>query len=162
MSELYALSEQVGTALRERGWTLVTAESCTGGWIAKVITDVPGSSAWFEQGFVTYSDVAKMDLLGVRAETLQNHGAVSSNTVSEMTAGALTRSHAHLAVAVSGIAGPDGGSVAKPVGTVWLAWAAQNQPPLCRCYLFEGGRDRVRTQAVVTALEGVLAILAKN
>lgn len=161
-AQLYALSEQVGTALRGRGWTLVTAESCTGGWIAKAITDVPGSSAWFEQGFITYSNDAKMDLLGVQPGTLQTHGAVSSNTVSEMAAGALLRSPAHLVVAVSGVAGPDGGSIAKPVGTVWLAWATQDQPPLCRCYRFAGDRDRVRILAVMAALEGVLAILAKN
>jgi nicotinamide-nucleotide amidase len=162
ITQLYVLSEQVGAALRGRGWTLVTAESCTGGWIAKAITDVPGSSAWFEQGFVTYSDAAKMDLLAVQAVTLQGHGAVSSNTVSEMAQGALTRSRAHLAVAVSGIAGPDGGTVNKPVGTVWLAWAVRDQASLCRCYQFDGDRDTVRIQAVVKAFEGVLAMLAKN
>jgi nicotinamide-nucleotide amidase len=156
------LSQAVGTALKAHGWTLVTAESCTGGWIAKAITDVPGSSAWFEQGFVTYSNAAKIDLLGVQPVTLQVHGAVSEPTVREMAQGALMRSRAQLAVAVSGIAGPDGGSVHKPVGTVWLAWMVQAQSPLCRCYRFAGDRDTVRLQAVVKALEGMLAILAKN
>lgn len=162
IAEVYTLSQQVGTALKACHWTLTTAESCTGGWIAKAITDVPGSSAWFEQGFVTYSDAAKRNLLGVQTVTLQAHGAVSEATVREMAQGALMGSSAHLAVAVSGIAGPEGGSVSKPVGTVWLAWMARDQLPSCCCYRFAGDRDKVRLQTVVKALEGVLTILANN
>jgi nicotinamide-nucleotide amidase len=162
VAEVYALSQRVGAALKACHWTLATAESCTGGWIAKAITDVPGSSAWFEQGFVTYSNAAKRDLLGVQAVTLQVHGAVSEPVVREMAQGALTRSSAHLAVAVSGIAGPEGGSVSKPVGTVWLAWTVRDQSPLCCCYRFAGDRYKVRLQSVVKAFEGMLTIVANN
>ena len=120
---LYDLATQVGRALLRRQWTLTTAESCTGGWIAKVLTDVPGSSEWFERGVVTYSNQAKMDMLEVKEATLAAHGAVSAETVAEMARGGLARSQAQVAVAVSGVAGPDGGTPDKPVGTVWMAWA---------------------------------------
>jgi nicotinamide-nucleotide amidase len=134
----------------------VTAESCTGGWIAKLITDVPGSSAWFERGFVTYSDIAKQEMLGVRETTLAAHGAVSAATVQEMALGALANSHAQVAVAVSGIAGPDGGSPEKPVGLVWLGWALEHGPAQCRRQVFPGDREAVRRQAVAAALQGLL------
>lgn len=119
-SELMRLSEQVGLALKARGATVTTAESCTGGWLAKAITDTAGSSAWFERGFVTYSNEAKAQMIGVREETLAQHGAVSEPVVVEMAIGALKAARADFAVAISGIAGPDGGSEEKPVGTVWL------------------------------------------
>ncbi|MDQ2696486.1 MAG: nicotinamide-nucleotide amidohydrolase family protein, partial [Pseudomonadota bacterium] len=137
-----------------------TAESCTGGWIAKVITDVAGSSAWFERGFVTYSNAAKAELLGVAEATLGGHGAVSGETVAAMAAGALSYSRADLAVAVSGVAGPDGGSPGKPVGTVWLAWAVRGGGCRTRRYVFAGDREAVRRQAVLAALEGILDVLA--
>lgn len=122
-SELMQLSEQVGQALKARGATVTTAESCTGGWVAKVITDIAGSSARFERGFVTYSNEAKAQMIGVREETLAQHGAVSEPVVVEMAIGALKAARADYAVSISGIAGPDGGSEEKPVGTVWFAFA---------------------------------------
>lgn len=123
-SELMQLSEQVGLALKARGATMTTAESCTGGWVAKVITDIAGSSAWFERGFVTYSNEAKSQMIGVREATLAQHGAVSEPVVVEMAIGALKAARADFAVSISGVAGPDGGSEDKPVGTVWFAFAS--------------------------------------
>ncbi len=157
---LCALAEQVGAVLRTRQQVIAAAESCTGGWIAKAITDVPGSSGWFDRGFVSYSNTAKSDLLGVRVETLTEHGAVSAETVAAMATGALERSRADVAVAVSGIAGPDGGSLDKPVGTVYLAWALRNGPARVERRHFGGDREAVRRQTVAAALQGVLDVYA--
>lgn len=158
--ELYALAEQTGRALRSVGWRVVTAESCTAGWIAKALTDVPGSSQWVECGYVTYSHAAKVRDLGVEAATLHRHGAVSAATVREMAQGALRVSGAEMAVAVSGIAGPDGGSPAKPVGTVWFAVAVPSQrEPLSGVQHFAGDRDAVRRQTVGHALRQMLEVL---
>lgn len=157
--ELYRLAEQIGTLLKSQGHTLVTAESCTGGWVAKAITDVAGSSAWFDCGFVTYSYEAKTHLLGVSPDLLETHGAVSAPVVSAMTQGALSASQATVAVSISGIAGPGGGTVAKPVGTVWLAWQWRDQPARTRCDRYEGDRNAVRRQAVHGALHGLLTLL---
>jgi nicotinamide-nucleotide amidase len=153
---LYALAEMVGTALKTRAQSLVTAESCTGGWIGEAITMVPGSSLWFDRGFITYTYVSKTEMLGVSAQTLERHGAVSEQTVKEMAAGALAASHAYVAVAVSGTAGPGGGTAEKPVGTVCLAWALRNAEPVAETHRFDGDRESVRRQTVVRALEGVL------
>ncbi len=156
---LYELAVQVGFSLLTRNLILATAESCTGGWIGKVVTDVPGSSGWFDRGFITYSNVAKTDLLGVSAAILAKYGAVSAEVVTKMAAGALERSHAHVTVAVSGIAGPDGGSADKPVGTVYMAWALRDgliQTERCH---FDGNRDQVRLETVAKALQGVLDVL---
>lgn len=153
---LYVLAREVGAALARAGITLATAESCTGGWVAQCVTDVAGSSAWFDRGFVTYSNEAKMDLLGVHHETLAAHGAVSEATVREMAEGALRLSWAGVTVAVSGVAGPDGGSPGKPVGLVWFAWARDGRETLARCERFGGDRRAVRGQAVAVALRGVL------
>ena len=142
--------------LTQRGWMLATAESCTGGWIAKCCTDMAGSSAWFDRGFITYSNAAKQDMLGVRAETLAQYGAVSEAVVAEMATGALRHSQAHIAVAVSGIAGPSGGSPEKPVGTVCFAWAMRNGEVLTKTCQFAGDREAVRWQSVVFALNGIL------
>ena len=152
VTTLATLAEQ----LTQRGWMLATAESCTGGWIAKCCTDVAGSSAWFDRGFVTYSNAAKQDMLGVRAETLAQYGAVSEAVVAEMATGALRHSQAHIAVAVSGIAGPSGGSPEKPVGTVCFAWAMRNGEVLTKTCQFAGDREAVRWQSVVFALNGIL------
>ena len=152
VTTLATLAEQ----LTQRGWMLATAESCTGGWIAKCCTDVVGSSAWFDRGFVTYSNAAKQDMLGVRAETLAQYGAVSEAVVAEMATGALRHSQAHIAVAVSGIAGPSGGSPEKPVGTVCFAWAMRNGEVLTKTCQFAGDREAVRWQSVVFALNGIL------
>ena len=157
--ELETLSEQVGSCLLARRLMLATAESCTGGWVAQAITAEAGSSQWFERGFVTYSNTAKMEMLGVRSDTLERHGAVSEPTVREMAEGALGHSHAQLAVAVSGIAGPGGGSLEKPVGTVCLAWARTGCVTQTQCVRLLGNRDAVRRQAVAAALQGVLDYL---
>lgn len=145
--------------LRAAGKTLATAESCTGGWIAKSLTDVAGSSAAFGYGVVSYSNDAKRDLLGVSAATLEAHGAVSKAVVSEMASGVLQRSGADLAVAVSGIAGPDGGSEEKPVGLVWIAWAERgdNQEPTVQTekHHLDGDREGVRAGTVILALQGI-------
>lgn len=153
---LYELSERVGAMLKARQLMLASAESCTGGWIGQALTMVPGSSAWFDRGFVTYTNQAKQQMLGVSTETLKRFGAVSENVVREMAAGALTRSQAQIAVAVSGIAGPDGGSTDKPVGTVCIAWAGADGVGGEQQFLFDGDRDAVRRQSVIAALEGVL------
>jgi nicotinamide-nucleotide amidase len=153
---LYALAEAVGIALKTRAQMLVTAESCTGGWIGEAVTMVPGSSLWFDRGFITYTYVSKTEMLGVSAQTLERHGAVSEQTVKEMAAGALAASHAHIAVAVSGTAGPAGGTPEKPVGTVCLAWALGNAEPVAETHRYAGDREAVRRQTVVRALEGVL------
>ena len=154
--ELDVLARRVGEALTARGLWLATAESCTGGWIAEAVTAIAGSSGWFDRGFVTYSNAAKTDMLGVRGDTLDTHGAVSEATVSEMAAGALARSRADLAVAVSGVAGPGGGSAAKPVGTVCLAWARRGAPTATTTVHLAGDRAAVRRQTVRLALQGVL------
>ena len=158
MDALEALAAAVGRSLERSGDRLVTAESCTGGWVAEAVTAIPGSSAWFERGFVTYSDEAKQELLGVPARTLASHGAVSAETVAAMARGALAASHATVAVAVSGIAGPGGGSRAKPVGTVWIGWARADGWSDCRGYRLDGDRRAVRLRAVELALERLLDI----
>ena len=155
-SELYNLAIELGDNLKLGALTVTCAESCTGGGIAHAITAVPGSSTWFEMGFVTYSNGSKASLLNVRADVLAQHGAVSEAVVSAMAEGARERSNADLAVSVSGIAGPDGGSVEKPVGTVWFAWAWQGGVE-ARCCRFEGNREAVRDQAIRVGLEGLLA-----
>ena len=126
-NELFELAQQLGRLLKSKEKKIATAESCTGGWIAQIITEVSGSSAWFDRGFVTYSNAAKMEMLGVKPETLDNFGAVSAQTATEMVTGALAHSDADCAIAVTGIAGPDGGTAEKPVGTVFIAWAYKNQ-----------------------------------
>ena len=138
-SELMQLSEKIGRALKARGATVTTAESCTGGWIAKAITDIAGSSAWFERGFVTYSNEAKSQMIGVSEATLRDNGAVSEPVVVEMAIGALRAARADYAISVSGVAGPDGGSVEKPVGTVWIAVAT---PHRTTAILKQCGSDR--------------------
>ena len=139
-----------------RAWRIVTAESCTGGGVAQALTDLEGSSSWFECGLVTYSNEMKQKLLLVQAETLSAYGAVSQQTVEEMARGALLQSGVELAVAISGIAGPGGGSAEKPVGTVWFAWAVKKGGMESVCQLFEGDRGEVREQAIDFALEGLL------
>lgn len=157
--QLDELAHRLVTRLIELDLKMSTAESCTGGWIAKTVTDIVGSSACFDRGFVTYSNESKQELLGVRAETLSVHGAVSEATVREMSQGALTHSRAAVSVAVSGIAGPGGGTPEKPVGTVWLAWAREEGPVIARCERFSGDREAVRRRAVAVALQGLLDLV---
>ncbi|MFN3984884.1 MAG: CinA family protein [Rhodocyclaceae bacterium] len=154
--ELTQLSAHVGRWLGGRGLCLATAESCTGGWIAETVTATAGSSVWFDRGFVTYSNAAKQDMLGVRDATLADHGAVSEATVQEMAEGALARSRADVAVAVSGIAGPGGATPDKPVGMVCIAWAARGAPTRVITQHFTGDREAVRRQTVVRALRGLM------
>ena len=158
--QLYALAERVGFALKAKGLMMASAESCTGGWIAQAVTAVPGSSEWFDRGFVTYTYISKREMLGVKPETLAAHGAVSLETVHEMTAGALARSHAQVAVSVSGTAGPTGGTAQKPVGTVCFGWGAKEGVVQTATKCFDGDRESVRRQAVAFALEQVLAVVA--
>lgn len=155
-----ALVASVAGRLLACGERLATAESCTGGLIAQWLTDRPGSSAWFERGLVTYSNEAKMELLGVPAATLADHGAVSGPTVLAMASGLLARAPVQWTLAVSGIAGPDGGTADKPVGTVWLAWAGRGIAPAASRFRFDGDRQAVRQQAAVEALRGLRALLA--
>ena len=150
------LAVQVGAALQAYSMMLVTAESCTGGGVASAVTDIAGSSAWFDRGFVTYSNQAKVDMLGISPDTLMRFGAVSEATVREMVSGALQYSQANFALAVSGIAGPGGGTSDKPVGTVWFAWSIKAEASNARVYYLNGNREEIREQAVRIALEGVL------
>ena len=154
------LVAQLAAALEARGWMLATAESCTGGLIAAACTERAGSSVWFDRGFVTYSNAAKTAMLGVPAELIAAHGAVSEPVACAMAEGAVRAAGVNLAVAVTGIAGPTGGSPDKPVGTVWLAWAGQDQPAQAVRCVFEGDRAAVRQATVVRALQGLLACLA--
>ena len=157
MSEdLHSLAQALGAALARRGWKVATAESCTGGLVAGAITEIAGSSGWFDRGFVTYSNEAKVELLGVSAATLARFGAVSEETAREMAAGAVAGSRAKLAVAVTGIAGPDGGTPDKPVGTVCFAWARRAGAVETATRRFPGDRAAVRAAAVAAALQGLL------
>lgn len=155
-AELSRLSHDVGAWLRERGARLACAESCTGGWVAAVVTATAGSSAWFDSGFVTYSNEAKQRQLGVSAATLVRHGAVSEETVREMANGALAHSSAEITLAVSGVAGPAGGSASKPVGMVCFAWAMSGGWVRSETRHFHGDREAVRRQAVIHALAGIM------
>lgn len=156
---LCELARQTGEQLRAGRHMLVTAESCTGGWIAKVVTDIAGSSEWFDCGMAVYSYEAKQAMLGVQPHTLAEHGAVSRETAIEMVSGALVNSGASLAVAVTGIAGPGGGTEDKPVGTVWIAWKRRGGYPRATLYHFDGDRDAVRRRTVMTALQGLEPLL---
>ena len=166
MSEikLSKIVEELADTLIRIDKTLTVAESCTGGWIAKLLTDISGSSVWFERGFVTYSNLAKQEMLGVPEKTIKTYGAVSQETVIEMAVGALKNSHADYSVSVSGIAGPSGGSVDKPVGLVWFAWCKKsNQEEIISSaqQTFNGDRDAVREQAVVFALTELINFIKK-
>jgi nicotinamide-nucleotide amidase len=159
---LYRMAARVGRELKGKDMMVATAESCTGGWIGQAITMVPGSSEWFERGFITYTYISKRELLGVKATTLARHGAVSEQVVREMAQGALRHSHAQISVAVSGVAGPGGGTPDKPVGTVCFAWARTPGKTLVETRRFRGDRDEVRRRTVVHALRGILAQLASG
>jgi nicotinamide-nucleotide amidase len=154
-AELAAWAAQVALDMQQCRLVLVTAESCTGGWIAKTLTDLPGSSAWFDAGVVSYSNAAKESVLGVRRETLERTGAVSEETALEMVSGVLDRFGAGVAVAVTGVAGPAGGTPEKPVGTVWISWQRSGDAARARCFHFDGDREAVRRQTVAAALAGI-------
>lgn len=152
--EANRLCASLALELQSRGWMLATAESCTGGLIAAHCTDLPGSSHWFERGFVSYSNAAKQDMLGVPAALIERHGAVSEAVARAMATGAVARSHAQVSIAVTGIAGPGGGSDDKPVGTVWFAWCVGSRLESERC-VFAGDRSAVREATVLHALQGL-------
>ena len=158
MSIMEVLSA-LGQALKKHQWTLVTAESCTGGGLAYWLTSVPGSSEWFERGFVTYSNASKQELLSVKTLTLEKFGAVSEETAREMAEGALSKSLANVSMAITGIAGPDGGSPEKPVGTVWFAWKQPTLETQTKKVLLSGNREEIREQAIRFALEQLQACL---
>jgi nicotinamide-nucleotide amidase len=158
-TELNQLAAELGEKLRARGWMLATAESCTGGWVGQLITALPGSSHWYERGFITYANIAKQEMLGVPAETLETHGAVSEETASAMAAGALKHSHAQVTLAISGIAGPGGGTPQKPVGLVCYGWALADGTLLSSTCRLDGDREEIRSRAVAAALRGLIELL---
>lgn len=157
--ELKQLAEQLAACLQARGIKLASAESCTGGWLAKIITDIPGSSGWFCGSVVSYSNEAKQSLLGVSAQTLSEFGAVSGETVMEMTEGVFSQTDADVAVSISGIAGPDGGSEDKPVGLVWLSWGKRGKAVFAKPFNFAGEREDVRKQSVKQAFLSLMDLL---
>ena len=154
--DIEKLVQRLAARLIKCNWSMATAESCTGGWIAKCCTDLSGSSDWFDRGFVTYSDKSKHDLLGVELGVLENPGAVSEATAIQMAEGAYRRAGVNAALAVTGVAGPGGGSADKPVGMVWFAWSLEGSPVSSEVMQFEGDRDAVRRQTVVHALSRLL------
>lgn len=156
MDHLSTLAAELGAALKAHGFMLALAESCTGGMAAQAVTSVAGSSAWFDRGFVTYSNAAKIEMLEVSAQTLESFGAVSEQTAREMAKGALKLSHAQIAGSITGIAGPDGGSTEKPVGTVCFAWADHNLPLTVTTKHFQGNRHEIRQQASIALLAGII------
>ncbi len=160
--QLHDHAAAFGRRLLESRMKLASAESCTGGWLAKVVTEVPGSSDWFDCSFVAYSYDAKESMLGVQRVTLEKFGAVSAETVIEMVRGALSRSRADVAVAITGIAGPGGGTRDKPVGTVWMAWAKGHHPPTAVMHHFPGDRDAVRRATVEVAIAGLEKLLSES
>jgi len=153
------LAAQVGGLLKAHGLMLATAESCTGGGVAQAVTEISGSSAWFERGFITYANESKHEMLDVQQKTLDHHGAVSEAVVREMVAGAFSHSHAQVALAVSGVAGPSGGTPEKPVGTVWFAWGVKHKTCVSRVHYLNGSRGEIRAQSVRIALQGIVDLL---
>ena len=157
--ELHQLACELGEKLRVRGWMLATAESCTGGWVGQLLTSLPGSSHWYERGFITYANAAKIEMLGVPNETLATHGAVSEETASAMAAGALAHSHAQATLAISGIAGPGGGTPQKPVGLVCYGWALADGTLMSSTCRLDGDREEIRSRAVAAAMRGLIELI---
>ena len=158
-AELEGLAAELGAVLLRQGWLLASAESCTGGWLAQTVTSVAGSSAWFDRGFVTYSNAAKQDMLGVRSTTLWQFGAVSEETAREMAQGVFAHSAAQVVIAITGIAGPGGGSAEKPVGMVCFGWAASGLPCASSTQYFAGDRRQIRAASVDFALRQLQALV---
>lgn len=156
------IAAELGVALKARGLMLAMAESCTGGLVAEATTRIAGSSAWFDRGFVTYSNAAKIDMLGVNSKTLEKFGAVSEQTAKEMAIGALKNSAAQIAGSITGIAGPDGGTLEKPVGTVCFAWVGQNLPVSASTQIFSGNRETIRQQAAIYMMAGLIERLSSE
>jgi nicotinamide-nucleotide amidase len=158
--ELHQLAFELGEKLLAREWMLATAESCTGGWVGQLLTSLPGSSQWYERGFITYANAAKIEMLGVPEDTLATHGAVSEETASVMAAGALKHSHAQAALAISGIAGPGGGTPQKPVGLVCYGWALSDGTLMSSTCRLDGDREEIRSRAVAAALRGLIELVS--
>jgi len=154
--EIIELSGKLGKVLKEKGLMVATAESCTGGGIAQAITEIPGSSAWFDRGFITYSNLSKVQMLQVKQSTLDQYGAVSEETAEEMVEGALNNSNADLAISVTGIAGPAGGTSQKPAGTVYIAWVEGENTIVCKKFYFIGDRFEIRNQTIIASLNALL------
>jgi nicotinamide-nucleotide amidase len=159
-AELHQLARELGDMLQARGWMVATAESCTGGWVGQLLTAIPGSSAWYERGFITYANAAKQEMLGVPAEILETFGAVSEETASAMAAGALAHSHAQATLAISGIAGPGGGTPQKPVGLVCYGWALVDGTRMSSTCRLDGDREEIRSRAVAAALRGLIELMS--
>ncbi len=157
--ELHQLATELGDRLRARGWMLATAESCTGGWVGQLLTSLPGSSQWYERGFITYANAAKVEMLDVPQATLEAHGAVSEETAMAMASGALKHSHAQAALAISGIAGPGGGTPQKPVGLVCYGWALEDGTVMSSICRLDGDREEIRSRAVAAALRGLIELV---
>lgn len=157
--DIVILAAKVGASLKRHGYLLSTAESCTGGAVANAITDIPGSSEWFDCGFITYSSESKREILGVTQDSLVNHGAVSEVVVRQMVTGALRHSRSEVALSVSGIAGPTGATSGKPIGTVWLAWGIKGGPPIACLHYLHGDRTEIRKRSTLLALQGILNLL---
>jgi len=162
LKELESLSSELGVLLNKKNYFFTTAESCTGGWVGQSLTSVSGSSSWYGCGFITYSNIAKHKILDVSKETLNSYGAVSQEVVEEMVKGALIKSRANLGVAISGIAGPGGGTSERPVGTVCLAWKLNDLPALSTTEVFDGSREEVRFKSVLKALEEAINLLKND
>ncbi len=162
LKELESLSAELGTLLNRKNYFFTTAESCTGGWVGQSLTSVPGRSSWYGCGFITYSNIAKRKILDVSKDTLISHGAVSQEVVEEMVNGALKKSKANLGVAISGIAGPGGGTSERPVGTVCLAWKLNDLPASSVTEVFEGSREEVRFKSVSKALKEAINLLKQD
>jgi len=162
LKDLESLSSELGALLNKKNYFFTTAESCTGGWVGQSLTSIPGSSSWYGCGFITYSNIAKHKILEVSKDTLNNHGAVSQEVVEEMVIGALKKSRANLGVAISGIAGPGGGTLERPVGTVCLAWKLNDLPVLSITEVFDGSREEVRFKSVSKALEEAISLLKND
>ena len=162
LKELESLSAELGVLLNRKNYFFTTAESCTGGWVGQSLTSVPGSSSWYGCGFITYSNIAKRKILDVSKDTLISHGAVSQEVVEEMVNGALKKSKANLGVAISGIAGPGGGTLERPVGTVCLAWKLNDLPASSVTEVFEGSREEVRFKSVSKALKEAINLLKQD
>ncbi|MEW6414759.1 MAG: CinA family protein [Pseudomonadota bacterium] len=157
--ELHQLAVDLGEKLRARGWMLATAESCTGGWVGHLLTSLPGSSRWYERGFITYANAAKVEMLGVSPDTLATHGAVSEITAAEMAVGALKHSHAQATLSITGIAGPGGGTPQKPVGLVCYGWALADGTVMTSTCRLDGDREEIRSRAVAAALRGLIELV---
>jgi nicotinamide-nucleotide amidase len=157
--ELHQLATELGDKLIARGWMLATAESCTGGWVGQLLTSLPGSSQWYERGFITYANAAKIEMLGVPTEIIDEHGAVSEETASAMAAGALAHSHAQATLAISGIAGPGGGTPQKPVGLVCYGWALEDGTVMSSTCRLDGDREEIRSRAVAAAMRGLIELI---